>query len=1036
MQKLKKLITPFVVFALSICLLMLPAFAASGSVNGLSIATSGSTGSISTGTNSATLTVEKSRGLSAGTASDTFTFTNPSSNAATVKVSFDYEFDGTSYTISGVTENTGSKCNVTLNPGGSFSVYMTAYAGRLAKTTSTFTITNLTVTEVMDGASVTVVFNSNLGSVTADGTTVSNGEVLTVGSNGVEVKATADSGTFLAWIDGSGKVLSRNASFTYQPTESIATLHAVFADTTPWFYVDNADYLVEGWEKAMTHSGTVVLANDATLSEGTYTVPSSVTLLIPYDAGFTCKVETPEVKTPASKEATPTANRTLTLEKGAHITVNGTMTVPAAVRAGNTTTGYAATMVKGTYGHVAMNSGSSITVKADAKLSVYGYITGSGSVVAESGATVYEAFQVMGFRGGSATSSMATSKKAFPISQYYVQNIEAPLTLYSGAVEYAYVALYMSSEVIDSSVAYIGQSGCMFNLTSGYLIKQYDKTNDRQQIDFYGNLTVSKFTIDIKYIITYSIDSSNFVCPITNNMTVNIHDGSTVTIGANMSMLPGSEINIDKGGTLTLASGKSLYLYDLDEWSGKSYVYSSRDMAALCFAPNRTKTRTASDLKDAQITVAGTLNAFAGNLYTSNGGAAIKGEEGGQVLITSASSTVDRQATQSGTSISYDEITMNSASLLNSDNTYYVNGSGTYTYVSGYWHGPDCDGSTTTTTVAATCESDGYTEIQCSCGVIYEKTTTAALGHTEVTDAAVAATCVDTGLTAGSHCSACGETIVAQKVIPAVDHETDGCIHVAKIGSNYYETLAAAVTAYGDAGYIQMIADSVEDNYAIAKTVYLDLNGCDVSGVSVASGGTLYGMDSKTDGYESGKEGSITLSSGTVAPVTDFDGKNTTEGSYTVNTHRYLAVKAENVDSWSFHRYNLSVGEAYYLEVLSNNTAKIGVSAYFRGNSTVRAKMSEMGFSFDKATPVTTALSNPADPYTLYYTSGAATMTAADLTLRVRAAVLFSTDTNYYYSNSWTVDFVTLLQTYYQDADANAKAILESFATVAGIQLT
>ena len=43
----------------------------------------------------------------------------------------------------------------------------------------------------------------------------------------------------------------------------------------------------------------------------------------------------------------------------------------------------------------------------------------------------------------------------------------------------------------------------------------------------------------------------------------------------------------------------------------------------------------------------------------------------------------------------------------------------------------------------------------------------AALGHTEVIDAAVAASCTENGLTEGSHCSVCGEVIVAQTVIPA-----------------------------------------------------------------------------------------------------------------------------------------------------------------------------------------------------------------------------------------------------------------------------
>ena len=45
-----------------------------------------------------------------------------------------------------------------------------------------------------------------------------------------------------------------------------------------------------------------------------------------------------------------------------------------------------------------------------------------------------------------------------------------------------------------------------------------------------------------------------------------------------------------------------------------------------------------------------------------------------------------------------------------------------------------------------------------------------ALGHTEVTDAAVAPTCTETGITEGSHCSVCNTVLKAQEVIPAMGH--------------------------------------------------------------------------------------------------------------------------------------------------------------------------------------------------------------------------------------------------------------------------
>ena len=101
------------------------------------------------------------------------------------------------------------------------------------------------------------------------------------------------------------------------------------------------------------------------------------------------------------------------------------------------------------------------------------------------------------------------------------------------------------------------------------------------------------------------------------------------------------------------------------------------------------------------------------------------------------------------------------------------------------------------TVTVPTCTEKGYTTHTCACGESYTDTYVDALGHsfkngectvcgakdpnykppvhhhTVVVDAAVAATCTETGLTEGSHCSTCNAVIVAQEVVPALGHKPE-----------------------------------------------------------------------------------------------------------------------------------------------------------------------------------------------------------------------------------------------------------------------
>ena len=77
--------------------------------------------------------------------------------------------------------------------------------------------------------------------------------------------------------------------------------------------------------------------------------------------------------------------------------------------------------------------------------------------------------------------------------------------------------------------------------------------------------------------------------------------------------------------------------------------------------------------------------------------------------------------------------------------------------------------SSPSVTRAATCTEAGSEERICACGE-KETNTIAPLGHTEVVDKAVSATCTVAGMTEGKHCSVCGTVTVKQSEVKATGH--------------------------------------------------------------------------------------------------------------------------------------------------------------------------------------------------------------------------------------------------------------------------
>ena len=453
----------------------------------------------------------------------------------------------------------------------------------------------------------------------------------------------------------------------------------VSADAAATFSVDNKSYTdlnaaidaaVNGDDK------TIVVAADGTLS-GDYTIPAGVTLLVPFDSANTLYTTKPgSVKA----EAAQSAFRTLTLTDDASITVNGAISVGGKLY---TSTSTHVCKPTGAYGQIKMSGGSQITVANGGALYAWGYITGSGNVRITSGATVYECFQVTDWRGGTATLGFFNPEdvnKVFPFTQYYVQNVEAPLTIEYGGSEKAFIAAYNQKMAID----FVGAKG-MFELAEGAsLTKTYDPAADRISFDISGNASLKGIKMKVLFV---TIDSANYVLPITNNVNINIHSGVT-TISQDVALLPGVQVTIDQGAELNIQEKANLYVYDADQWS-KDYVWGSNNgISPVAYSPSGKGSRAVSDTA---INVNGVLN-VAGSVYTTTGGADIHSGAGtGQYVQAAVPRTAENtyQCTQSSSGVTPVAIPITPAKLHNADGTYTEttasNAGDTYVYANGKW---------------------------------------------------------------------------------------------------------------------------------------------------------------------------------------------------------------------------------------------------------------------------------------------------------------------------------------------------------------
>ena len=498
----------------------------------------------------------------------------------------------------------------------------------------------------------------------------------------ITLEATPDTGfVFYGWLDS-------NTSLTLSFENPWKTGFDKDSNVSPIFISENCALFDAGGktftdlDKALSYAAskslsTVSLVKSGIVS-GTFLIPKGICLLVPND-----EVNAVYTTQPAVLGALASAKefRSLGLAPDSSLIVEGSISLGGGYySAGGSQFG----QVSGAYGALKLDEGSNITIRSEANLYAWGFVSGEGSVLIESGGTVYECFQILDFRGGSATSSMGN--KVFPFSQYCVQNIESKMTIKQGGTEKLFTSLTAVKKQWNSSFDFIGTDSGMFRLSNGSLSKMYDGTKDRLVFDIAGDAKLS--SISLKVAGT-RVDSSKYVLPITNNMSVHLSSGKLV-VDQDTALLAGVKVSVDKVASIETASGKSLYIYDSAEWLQDKFVSNNQNFISVRYAPSKTYNRTVADLTDAEINLNGTLVSN-GAIYTTKSGAKVFSSEGTgtyqkNISPSGENETVTYQYNSSTTKV---DISITPVQLQNIDETYTstegASSGTTYIVQNGFW---------------------------------------------------------------------------------------------------------------------------------------------------------------------------------------------------------------------------------------------------------------------------------------------------------------------------------------------------------------
>ena len=451
----------------------------------------------------------------------------------------------------------------------------------------------------------------------------------------------------------------------------------------------------------------IFMTNNYTLPAGYYTLPAKATLVVPMsDTQQKINLTAPRLVSNDVQDAPedqyinniPSEFRRLTFANGVNMDVIGKIEITCTQYASNEA--YTSQPV-GAYGHLILEEGSHLTLQSGSEVRAWGFVTGKGEIDARRGSVVREMFQmgdwkgamtsvaITGMVGGTELESVVkgaikdaesgdfSDKKIFPVSQYFIQNIESPVKYHPGALLSTSAAVSegvygMSISMAATDIAVVGVSNvhtAIFlmdqeaDAENTWVRKWYDAENDIQVYDINSGAHIGSMELDMGGVnllgasIPVRLNSAMFDLPITSNFKIHLLSGS-MDFEQNTSLLPGSEVEVDKESIVTISMSAAdkqakanstpnhvyhtgaVYVYDANEWD--TYAYNNAYTKIVRYTPSAegqpTKRAEGTKPASAAINVHGTFNTADGFVYTTASGANIfsNNEDAGTFIFNNA----------------------------------------------------------------------------------------------------------------------------------------------------------------------------------------------------------------------------------------------------------------------------------------------------------------------------------------------------------------------------------------------------------------